>query len=181
MRNRIAFGEGPVSIAQLRPLSCGMMNPGFFFERTDGVIEWDMVSKTSIGSDTRALAEQLIALEARSLSVSAAETVATCRVCEKLRHPLVTLTGVAGFSSLLSRALTLAKREAPALSGVEVKPDGSLEGMAGEGTEAESILVGCLLSLLFTFIGEILTMRLLHDVWPDLHGPDLNSLGKESK
>jgi hypothetical protein len=140
-----------------------------------------MMSQSGIKSDTRELAERLVAHEARSASVSATDRLATRRVCEKLRRPLVTLTGTAGFSSLLSRALTLAKREAPALTAVQVKPDGSLEGLEGEAAQAHPILVGYLLSLLITFIGETLTMRLLHDVWPDLPGPALNSLGEESK
>lgn len=132
------------------------------------VFECEMMSQTGIKSETRELAEQLVAFEARSQNVSTADRLAPCRVCEKLRRPLVTLTGTAGFSSLLSRALTLAKREAPALSAVQVKPDGSLEGLEGEAAQAHPILVGYLLSLLITFIGETLTMRLLHDVWPDL-------------
>ena len=139
------------------------------------------MSQPGIKSETRALAERLVALEAGSKSVSTADRLATCRVCEKLRRPLVTLTGTAGFSSLLARALTLAKREAPELSAVQVKPDGSLEGLEGEAAQAHAVLVGYLLGLLITFIGETLTMRLLQDVWPDLPGPDLNSLGKESK
>lgn len=147
----------------------------------DEVFECEMMSQTGIKSETRELAEQLVAFEARSQNVSTADRLATCRVCEKLRRPLVTLTGTAGFSSLLSRALTLAKREAPALSAVQVKPDGSLEGLEGEAAQAHPILVGYLLSLLITFIGETLTMRLLHDIWPDLPELGLNSLGKESK
>ncbi len=48
------------------------------------------------------------------------------RVCEKLRAPLSTFTGVAGFGSLLSRALVLAKAKAPWLEGLQFKPDGSI-------------------------------------------------------
>ncbi len=140
-----------------------------------------MMSQTGIKSEIRELAEQLVALEARSQSVSRVDSLATCRVCDKLRRPLVTLTGTAGFSSLLARALTLAQRESSALSAVQVKPDGSLEGLEGEAALAHPILVGYLLSLLITFIGETLTMRLLHDIWPDLPGLDLNTLAKESK
>lgn len=139
------------------------------------------MSQTSIKSETRELAEQLIALEARSRSVSTKNDLEICRVCEKLRVPLVTLTGAAGFSSLLARALTLARREAPALNAVQVKPDGSLENLDGEAAQEHPILVGYLLNLLITFIGEALTMRLLHDVWPELPGADLNSPGKEPK
>jgi hypothetical protein len=139
------------------------------------------MSQTGIKSETRELAEQLVALEAGSQSVSRADRLATCRVCEKLRRPLVTLTGTAGFSSLLSRALTLAQRESPALSAVQIKPDGSLEGLEGEAAQTQLILVVNLLSLLITFIGETLTMRLLYDIWPDLPGLDPNPLGKELK
>jgi hypothetical protein len=146
-----------------------------------GVFEWEMMSQPGVKSEIRELAEQLVAFEANSQSVSTADRLATCRVCEKLRRPLVTLTGTAGYSSLLDRALTLAKRESRALSAVQVKPDGSLEGLEGEAAQAHPILVGYILSLLITFIGETLTMRLLHDIWPDLPGLDLNTLGKESK
>ena len=125
----------------------------------------------------RDLAERLVAFEAAETTISPADSVATCRVCEKLRRPLSALTGAAGFSSLLARALTLAKRECPALGAVGVNPDGSLDGLVGEAARASSVLVAHLLDLLATFIGETLTMRLLHDVWPDLPGPDPNSLG----
>ncbi|NYF92167.1 hypothetical protein HDF08_004286 [Edaphobacter lichenicola] len=54
-----------------------------------------------------------------------------------------------------------------------------MEGLEGAAAEAHAILVGYLLSLLITFIGETLTVRLLHDIWPDLPGLGLNSLGKE--
>ena len=145
------------------------------------VFEWKRMSQAGITPETRELAEQLVALEARSQSVSTSDRLATCRVCEKLRGPLVTLTGAAGYSSLLTRALTLAKREDPALGAVQVNPDGSLEGLEGDAAQAHPVLVGYLLNLLITFIGETLTMRLLHDVWPDLPGPYLNSLRKESK
>lgn len=139
------------------------------------------MSQTHVKSEIRELAQRLVAHEAGSQTVSRADRLAPCRVCEKLRRALVTLTGTAGFSSLLSRALTLAQRESPALSAVQVKPDGSLEGLEGEAAQAHSILVGYLLSLLITFIGDPLTMRLLHDIWPDLPGLDPDSPGEELK
>jgi hypothetical protein len=139
------------------------------------------MSQNGVKSETRELAQQLVAFEAGLQSVSLDGGVVTCGVCEKLRRTLVTLTGVAGFSSLLSRALTLAVREVPALSAVQVNPDGSLQGLGGEAARAQPVLVAYLLSLLITFIGQALTMQLLHDIWPDLPGPGLNSVGKESK
>jgi hypothetical protein len=59
---------------------------------------------------------------------SEAKMLVAFRVCEKLRRPLTTLAGAIGFQSLILRALTLAKREAPSLSAVEVTADGSLTG-----------------------------------------------------
>ena len=99
---------------------------------------------------------------------------------DELRRPLSTLAGTAGFRSLLMRALTLAKREAEVLDGVQVKEDGSLEGLNGEETEAGVVLIAHLVGLLETFIGESLTLRLLNDIWPNLSGVDTNSEGKES-
>lgn len=124
------------------------------------------MSHTENVLDTRALAEHLVAMEAASGDIAEADTLAICRVCEKLRRPLVVLIGTAGFASLLSRSLTLAKRQVPTLDPVQVKPDGTLDGFVPEAAEAEPTLVGCLLSLLRTFIGGALTMRILNDVWP---------------
>jgi hypothetical protein len=45
------------------------------------------------------------------------------RVCERLRKPLARLAGVAGFRSLLSRAVALARAEIPSLVGVQVRAD----------------------------------------------------------
>jgi hypothetical protein len=92
------------------------------------------------------------------------------------------LVGDAGFASLLSRALTLAKAEVPSLGVVEVRADGSLEGLAEAGRNQGSVpsgsggevLVAHLLGLLVTFIGPSLTLRLVHDAWADapLEGMD---------
>jgi hypothetical protein len=136
------------------------------------------MNPTAVSSETRELAKRLVAFEAELKNPSRDDAHATCRVCEKLRRPLVTLAGTAGYSSLLLRALTLAQREASALSEVEVKPDGSLEGLDGQAAQAHPILVAYLLSLLITFIGEALTMRLLRDIWPDLPSSDLTSSGR---
>jgi len=102
--------------------------------------------------------------------------------------PLSALAGVAGFRSLLSRALALARAEAPSLSAVEVGADGSLKGldelgpqkdkdMSGEGG---ALLIAQLLGLLLTFIGEGITLRLVQNVWPESAFDDRDS-GKEKK
>jgi hypothetical protein len=128
---------------------------------------------------TRDLAQWLLAFEAAPKSPSNPHTPATIHVCEKLRRPLSTLVGAAGFRSLFLRALTLAKREAPISNLVQVKEDGSLEGFNGEATQTGAVLIANLLGLLVTFIGETLTLRLLHEVWPDLPDSGISSKGKE--
>jgi len=135
---------------------------------------------SDISPETRQLAERLVAFEASAKQTSDDDPRATCRVCEKLRQPLVTLTGTAGYISLLSRALTLAKREAPALSAVDVRSDGSLGGLEDEAAVAHTVLVAYLLGLLTTFIGKDLTMRLVQDIWPDFPGSDSTSSGRNS-
>ena len=123
---------------------------------------------------TRELAQRLLAFEAVEAGTANADTHAVGRVCDKLRRPLTTLAGAAGFRSLLSRALTLAKQESPLLGALEVKSDGSLQGLHGEAAQSGAVLIAQLIGLMITFIGESLTLRLLHDVWPDLPGPQTN-------
>jgi hypothetical protein len=139
------------------------------------------MNQTGITHGTVALADQLVALEAASSGSPISDNLATVRVCEKLRRPLIILAGTAGFASLLSRALTLARRESPQLSAVQVRPDGDLENLDGQAVEAHPILVAYLLGLLNTFIGETLTMRLLNDTWQDLPISAQSLLGKDSK
>ena len=130
---------------------------------------------------TRELAQRLLASEGVGTSPSMADMHAVCRVCDKLRRPLTTLAGVAGFRSLLARALTLAKQESPVLGGWEVKSDGSLEGLNGEAAQSGAVLIAHLIGLMITFIGESLTLRLLHDVWLDLPGSEIKFERNQSK
>lgn len=74
------------------------------------------------------LARQMLAIEAARAIAAAARVDEAVRVCEKLQAPLVRLAGSAGFWSLLSRALALAKVEVASLHVVSVRPDGSLTG-----------------------------------------------------
>ena len=138
------------------------------------------MNRNGINPKIRDLAQRLLSLESTAENLSKANTFAALMVSEKLRRPLSTLAGTAGFRSLLMRALTLAKREAPVLDGVQVKEDGSLEGLDGEETEAGAVLIAHLVGLLETFIGEPLTLRLLNDIWPDLSGVDMSSEERES-
>ena len=125
--------------------------------------------------ESRHLAQRLLTYEAVAGKNSEPTESPAFRVCAKLRQPLTTLAGIAGFRSLLSRALTLAKAEAPSLRAVEVAADGSLKGLdeLAPQTDKEpakdggTILIAQLLGLLLTFIGEGLTLRLVQGVWPE--------------
>jgi hypothetical protein len=126
---------------------------------------------------TRALAQRLIAYESVAGKTSEPTKFAAFRVCETLRQPLCALAGVDGFRSLLARALTLAKAEAPSLSVVQVAADGSLQGLdklepqidTDQAREAGLILIAQLIGLLLFFMGEGLTLRLvISEVLPHL-------------
>ena len=137
---------------------------------------------------SRNLAGCLLAYEAAAGKNSEPMESAAFRVCEKLRQPLCSLAGVAGFRSLLSRALALARAEAPSLSAVQVGADGSLKGLDELGPQRDkdmakeggALLIAQLLGLLLTFIGEGLALRLVQDAWPESAFDDRDS-GKEKK
>jgi hypothetical protein len=127
-------------------------------------------------SQNQELARRLIVFEAARANSSDAPVDVAMLVIGELRLRLVKLAGAEGFRSLLSRALTLSKMEAPALQMVQIGADGSVEGLDGiDGSEearaaagqAGAILVAHLLQLLVTFIGTPLTLRLVRDTWPD--------------
>ena len=130
---------------------------------------------------TRDLAQQLLAYEGAEAGPSMADMHAVSRVCDKLRRPLTTLAGAAGFRSLLTRALNLAKQESPVLGAWQVNPDGSLQGLNGEAAQSGAVLIAHLLGLMITFIGESLTLRLLHDVWLALPRSEIKPGRNESE
>ena len=131
---------------------------------------------------TRDLAQRLLAYENVAVKTSEPTEYAAFRVCERLRQTVITLAGVAGFRSLLSRALRLARAEAPSLSAVQVAADGSLKGLddlrpqvdADQAREAGIILITQLLGLLVRVVGEAMTLQL---VTPEIL-PDLRFLSK---
>jgi hypothetical protein len=126
--------------------------------------------------EMRDLAQQLLSYEAESGNSSEPGESKTIRVYQKLRQSLGELTGTAGFHSLASRALTLAKSEIPGLCAVQIGVDGNLEGMSAIEPsikveqdwvhEGGVILISRLLGLLVVFLGEALTFSLLRDAWP---------------
>jgi len=123
----------------------------------------------------RELAERLVAAETAASSSDTPQKQVEFQVVARLRPPLRSLAGAAAFHSLLSRALALMKVEFPRLSAAQLQPDGSLEGLSDtepplspeESKLGEILLVGNILSLLCTLIGETLALRLIQREWPD--------------
>jgi len=132
---------------------------------------------------SRDLARSLVARETDAISTALHTEPATVRVYEKLRRQLGAPVGADGFQALASRALALARSEAPRLSAVQVTVNGRLRGLgevesqtdAGEDGEAGIILIAQLLGLFLTLLGEATTLSLIEDLRiqadaePDLH------------
>lgn len=122
----------------------------------------------------RSLARRLIAVEAATPSNALPQELEAVRVCEKLRVPLTRFAGTEGFTSLLRRALALAREDVPALQAVTVTSEGcqGLEVIATAdrttGIDAAVAITAHLLGLLVTFIGESLTLRMVREAWPDI-------------
>lgn len=133
-----------------------------------------------------AVAYQLLARETFTGEAQDVHPPAVVCVSEKLRRPISTLAGSTGFRALLTRSLSLARAQAPALVAVQVRADGALEWNIdtdsalsnGEGVQAGAILIAELLGLISNFIGEALTLRLLQDAWPDLPAIEIDSQGE---
>jgi hypothetical protein len=124
----------------------------------------------------RNLAHRLLIYEADVGKTPEPTESPTLRVYEKLRRSLIEFAGVAGFQSIASRALTLAKLESPILGTARVAADGSLKGLSEmeaeidmnkeHASDAGVHLIGVLLGLLGMFLGEGLTLSLLRNAWP---------------
>ena len=126
---------------------------------------------SSSNPKTKGLARRLVEHEASPLPADQVSPV--FRVCDTLREPLSELVGMAGFRSLLSRALVLSHGQARWLKAVHVSRNGTMEGLEeahahlapDEIAEGEMFLVANILGLLLIFIGEDLTLWLVTEAW----------------
>lgn len=122
----------------------------------------------------RTLAKHLLDLETPGSKSSSMRFEAAAHASDKLRPRLVTLYGTAGYRSLLSRALLLAESEVSWLREVHLNADGSLEGLDAiqaqmrprDVLEGRIVLLARLLGLLEAYIGPLLTLRILSEIWP---------------
>jgi len=114
---------------------------------------------------------RLIASEIDADSPSTQTEGATLRVYEKLRRQFCAPVGADAFQALVSRALSLAKSQFPALSAVSVAANGRLRRV-DEAEDSLSIvedgevgitLIAQMLRLFITLLGEAATVRLIED------------------
>jgi hypothetical protein len=131
---------------------------------------------------TRDLARSLVASVTDAGTNSLQSGPATVRVYERLRQQLGASVGVDGFRALASRALALAKSEAPWLLGaVQITANGDLRGLgeveaqAEENGEAGILLIAQLLGLFLTFLGETTTLRLIEDLRLQVDGMSVSA------
>lgn len=104
------------------------------------------------------LAHEAAALQAADVGVTAAE-----RVHAQLRAGLVVFLGPTGFDSLWARAQYLAQPGAPTSTGAAVLPPDAPAADADHQAVLASFI-----TLLFTFVGVALGVRLLRQLWPAL-------------
>ncbi len=124
----------------------------------------------------RYLAERIIQQEAAERGLPSTQFQMSVAVIQKMRPQLVDLMGNTGFHALVSRSLMLAKAEMPWLAGASLNKEGNLEGFEDSHEPADSesiskggsIMLASVLGLLSSFIGELLTMQLVLEVWPKL-------------
>lgn len=122
------------------------------------------------------MVRRLMAKEIRAHRSSPHQESRAFRLCDRLRSPLIRFTGMAGYRSLLTRALAMTAQRIRWMKAVNVSADGDLSGVdearvgvpPHEVTEGEIELMTQFIGLLVTFIGEELTGRLLEEVWPNV-------------
>jgi len=105
------------------------------------------------------------------------------RAAMRLRARLAGLIGSTGYTILMARAVRMARAEAPALDRITVDAgaEGVLHGVrefaweAGSPRETEAgltAILGNVIGLLVSLIGEDLAIRLIREAWPELaHSP----------
>jgi hypothetical protein len=137
---------------------------------------------------TRRSAQRLVLGAKAGATDQASSSDVSFRSIEKLQKPLNSLAGAAGSQALLSRALALAKAEFPRLAGARLDKKGRIVGLADidppltpkEAEQGEILLLGNIVDLLCTFLGEAMALRVIQDQWPDASFVEEES-GEEGK
>lgn len=124
----------------------------------------------------RGLARQVLVREVGGRQQPEALAEAAERAYHRLRQHLSLLIGPIGFKTLFARALSLAKSEFPILERIEFeeRSDAGLKGVRefavahdpAEASDGLAAILASFISLLGTFIGEDLGLRLVREAWP---------------
>lgn len=117
-------------------------------------------------STAQRLIEEATRSEEEAALVDAAE-----QVFQGLHDHLTRLIGVIGFRTLLTRALQLARADAPALAALEVKPDRLIADLSRalvglhptEALAASATLLAHFLALLAAFVGDDLALHIVSE------------------
>jgi len=144
----------------------------------------------------RALARRVLLRDAGGRPAPAPLAAAPGRAEARLRRRLADLVGVTGYTTLVARAVRLARVEVPALERVTVdahvgagaEAEGGLRGvrefaLASDGDAAVvedglTAILAHIVGLLVIFIGEGLALRLIHEAWPELTDDQDNAEGR---
>jgi len=134
----------------------------------------------NLSPDIEHLARRLLDLEASRAESANVEMEDALQAFAKIRGPLAKLAGTASFTTLLARAVALASKRDPSLMHLRVEADGTLTGLdevrrALNGNHPKhppkdhggAIILAELLGLLISFVGELLTLTLVREAWPD--------------
>lgn len=124
------------------------------------------------------IAARIVADEAQRIAPSAHDADLILQVCDKMHPSLSRLAGSISYRALLSRALVLAKPKAQTLSALRFEKDGRLvfdpEDPAAEFLNPDTVrkdaivLITAFVSLLMLLLGEVVTLRIIHHVWPEV-------------
>jgi hypothetical protein len=118
------------------------------------------------------ISEWLLAVELATGGASSDEEPAASRVSGKLRTIVSSLVGVAGYKSILMRALNLTMRDTDAFRDASVTSDGFLKDLNSKDPQASELLIFHLVDLLVVLTGVDFTLQLLQEAWPGL--PEFN-------
>jgi hypothetical protein len=140
------------------------------------------------GNRGRDLARRLLAREADDARAPEDIAGAAVAVCRKLYLEVGQFVGADGYKVLLARSLHLARTEFSFLEAVRIgdSDDDWLPGLtsiipkrnATEVTEGMAAVLGGFVDLLSTFIGDDLTLRMIHRRWPEMARPGDGDEGK---